>query len=142
MVDARPGYERLLARPLVAVVSTSGRRPRAVPVWYRFDASGETGATQPGRFYIWSDRSRGWVQRLERDPATHIVVAESEVPFAAVLATGEARLVHGDVIEEATRICARYVGEDRAAGYVDRWRALDTIVEVHVASLRAWDRGY
>lgn len=135
-----PATQQLLDRPLVAIVSTAGRAPHAVPVWHRARPTEDGGAV----FTIWSDRSRHWIKRLQRDPAIQIVIAESEAPFAGVIAAGDARLLHDDVLEEAARICGRYISAADTAAYVERWNTLDTIVEITVdpSKLRAWDRGY
>jgi nitroimidazol reductase NimA-like FMN-containing flavoprotein (pyridoxamine 5'-phosphate oxidase superfamily) len=139
MTTLTPATRALLERPLVAIVAVGGgREPHAVPVWYRARVADE------GRivFSVWSDRSRHWIRRLQRDPAIQLVVAESEAPFAGVLASGEARLVHDDVLPEAARICERYIGAEEAPAYIEQWNTLDTIVEVEATRLRAWERGY
>lgn len=136
-MNSPAGALALLERPLVAVVSTAGRTPHAVPVWFRYASAGDYGT-----FWIWSDRSRAWVRRLERDPNVQLVVAESEPPFAAILARGRATLEHRNVLDEAHRICERYLAPADTPAYLEAWRHLDTIVTIEVESLRGWDRGY
>jgi nitroimidazol reductase NimA-like FMN-containing flavoprotein (pyridoxamine 5'-phosphate oxidase superfamily) len=138
MTDLDASITSLLERPLVATIATAGTTPHAVPVWYRHAKSPSGG----DEFRIWSDRSRHWVSRIARNPKVQVVVAESAVPFAGVIASGTALLIGEAVLEEATRICARYVGEGEAPAYVRTWSTLDTIVVVEVEQIRGWARGY
>jgi hypothetical protein len=126
-----------LDEPLTAVLSltTESGAPYAIPVWYRYEE---------GRFHVWSDRSRFWVQRLQADPRAAITVAEHDSPFAAVIARGEFSFRHDrpGVLQEARRICARYVGEDGVDEYVRQWETLDTILTLAPSWIRSWGRGY
>jgi hypothetical protein len=126
-----------LSRPYTAIVSYADRHgaPRAVPVWYRH---------QDGAVTIWSDTSRGWLKALMRDPRCTITVAQNEIPFAAAILRGGATIATGtnDVLEEARRICARYIAPADLDAYMDRWAALDSIVTVRIEESRAWGQGY
>jgi PPOX class probable F420-dependent enzyme len=126
-----------LARPLTAVVSTTGKdgAPRAAPVWFLYEG---------GRVLIWSDAGRGWVRNLARRPQVAITAAEHEPPFAAAVLRGTA-IVQGDRPDAAAvirRITAKYIPAHEVDAYIARFAALTTIVEITVTAARSWGRGY
>lgn len=129
--------QAFLDRPMTAVVSTIGGSgaPHAVPVWYRF---------ANGRFTVWTDSSRRWVRNLQRSPEVSVVVAEHEMPFAAVVARGTAEIAvdQPGTADEIGRIVRRYLPEDEVAGYVAQWSALRTIVRIKSLQVRSWARGF
>ncbi|MDP6606853.1 MAG: TIGR03618 family F420-dependent PPOX class oxidoreductase [Dehalococcoidia bacterium] len=125
-----------LDRPLTAVAGTIGRdgSPHAVPLWYRYDG---------GRFTIWTGESRAWVRNLQRDPRISLTIAEHDRPFAAVLVRGTATVTtSGAALDEARRICARYIEASALDGYVEGFSDLQTIVEVTPDRVASWGRGY
>jgi PPOX class probable F420-dependent enzyme len=127
----------LLARPLVAIVSTTGKdgTPRGTPVW--FLAEGD-------RVFIWTDAGRGWVRNIARAPQVAVTVAEHEIPFAAVLLRGMTQVQRDrpDGAAIIRRLTAKYVPEPDVDAYIAQYAALTTIVEVTVASSVGWGRGY
>lgn len=88
-------------------------RPHVVPVWFVVDGddliftTGEK--TVKGR-------------NLQRDPRVAICVENDTPPFDYVMIEGIARLDHAapDLPHWATRIAARYMGEDQANAYGKR----------------------
>lgn len=126
-----------LALSLTAVVSTVARdgTPRAVPVWFVYEA---------GRVLIWTDAGRGWVRNLARLPVVAITVAEHEPPFAAAVLRGNA-VVQSDRPDAAAvirRITVKYIPAPEVDAYIARFAALTTIVEVTLTAVRSWGRGY
>jgi PPOX class probable F420-dependent enzyme len=93
----------------LATVRADGR-PHLAPVWFVLDGDDllfNTGAgTVKGR-------------NLARDPRLSICVDDDRPPFAFVVAEGRATLIEelADVRHWATRIAARYMGEDEAEDF-------------------------
>jgi PPOX class probable F420-dependent enzyme len=123
--------EGLLDEPLVAVLATNRRDGSVLlsPVWHEW---------RDGGFNVWTDAGGVKARALGRDPRASIVVAESAFPMRAVEVRTEARLIEDGAEEAATRIAARYIGEEKGRAYV---RSTDGVVLVRLApgELRAWD---
>lgn len=122
---------------MTAIVTTVGRtgNPHSVPVWYRF---------AEGSFRVWTDESRAWVKNARRNPLLSVVVAEHEVPFAAVVARGNAEVLIDppELDAEVRAIVKRYIPEAEVDAYIAPWTSLRTIVRIEAANVRAWARGY
>jgi len=136
--DISDELQGILGKPLVAVVGTTNRSgaPHAVPVWFNFD--GEA-------IEIWADTGRAWVKNLQHDPRCSVTIAESDVPFGAVLIRGKAEVVTGDqkaVHAAARRIGARYIPAEDVDGYVQIWATLNAVVRVPAVAVTGWGRGY
>jgi PPOX class probable F420-dependent enzyme len=88
-------------------------RPHAVPTWYAVD----------GRelvFTTWHETIKA--ANLRRDPRATMVVQDPAPPYDYVSIEGEAELI--DDLDEcrriATRLGAKYMGEDRAKAFGER----------------------
>jgi general stress protein 26 len=134
-VSAEQVVHSILDQPIVAIVATGGGWPHAVPVWFRYDVASR-------RILVWSDRSRHWVRRIQANDAVSVVVAQSVAPFGAVVIRGRAKLVHDNVLDEAAKICNRYLPPGDVTAYVQQWATLDTLVAIECGTIRAWSRGY
>ena len=138
MSDVPEELTAILAKPLTAVVGTTSPAgaPHAVPVWFNFDGDA---------IEIWADTSRTWVKNVQREPRCSVTVAESEVPFGAVLIRGPAEVITGDtdaIHAAARRISERYIPAEDIEAYVQTWSALDALVRVPAEVVRGWARGY
>jgi PPOX class probable F420-dependent enzyme len=93
----------------VAVVRRDGA-PMVVPVWFVLDG-GEV------VFTTGSESIKG--RSLRRDPRLSICVDDDRPPFAYVRVDGVADLSEdiGEMLPWATRIGARYMGEDQAEAF-------------------------
>ena len=93
----------------VAVVRRDGA-PMVVPVWFVLDG-GEV------VFTTGSESIKG--RALRRDPRLSICVDDDRPPFAYVRVDGVADLSEdiGEMLPWATRIGARYMGEDQAEAF-------------------------
>jgi len=93
----------------VAVVRRNGA-PMVVPVWFVLDG-GEV------VFTTGSESIKG--RALRRDPRLSICVDDDRPPFAYVRVDGVADLSEdvGEMLPWATRIGARYMGEDQAEAF-------------------------
>lgn len=97
----------------LATVRADGR-PHVAPVWFLLDDAGgivftTSAATLKGK-------------TLRRDPRVSFCVDDESPPFAFVLIEGTAELSEdpGPLLEWATRIGGRYMGEDLAEAYGKR----------------------
>ena len=88
-------------------------RPHAVPTWYEVD----------GRelvFTTWHETVKA--SNLRRDPRVTLVVQDPEPPYDYVSIEGDAELI--DDLDEcrriATRLGAKYMGEDQAEAFGER----------------------
>jgi PPOX class probable F420-dependent enzyme len=106
----------LLAEPArtgkLATVRRDGR-PHVVPVWY--DLEGDTLF-----FTTWHDSVKAG--NMEHDPRVAISVDDETPPFAFVLLEGVAAIEREapDLKYWATRIAARYMGEEQGRRYGER----------------------
>jgi PPOX class probable F420-dependent enzyme len=93
----------------LATVMGSGA-PHVMPVWFVLD--GDDLVITTGR-----DTVKG--RDLRRDGRVSVVVEDDRPPFAFVHLRGRAQVTEGapDLLEWATRIAARYMGEERAGDY-------------------------
>lgn len=93
----------------LATVMRSGA-PHVMPVWFVLD--GDELVVTTGRETV-----KG--RDLRRDGRVSVVVEDDRPPFAFVHVRGRALLAEGapDLLEWATRIAARYMGEPRAEEY-------------------------
>ncbi|WP_280689269.1 PPOX class F420-dependent oxidoreductase [Kitasatospora sp. GAS204B] len=85
-------------------------RPHVAPIWFLLD--GDEIVFNTGRSTV-----KG--RNLARDPRVAICVDDEQPPFAFVLIEGRAELSEElpELRSWATRIAARYMGEDRAEEY-------------------------
>lgn len=93
----------------LGVVRADGR-PHVAPIW--FDLDHETVVFTTG-----SDTIKG--RAIRRDPRVSLCVDDEAPPFAYVRIDGRAEVSEDldDMLLWATRIAARYMGEDQAAAY-------------------------
>ena len=121
-----------LDEPLVAVLATLRRDGSVLlsPVWHEWRGGG---------FNVWVGLEDVKVRHLRRDPRATIVVAESRSPLRGVEVRTTARFVDEGVFETASRIAARYIGEEEGAAYVRSLGGQDVIVRLEPGDLRVWD---
>jgi PPOX class probable F420-dependent enzyme len=93
----------------LATVRTDGR-PHAAPIWY--DLDGETFVFTTGK-----DTVKG--KNLARDARVSLCIDDERPPFHFVVVEGVATIADGDpdLLFWATRLGARYMGEDQAESY-------------------------
>ncbi len=94
----------------LATVRADGR-PHVAPVWFVLDGDELV-------FTTMLSSVKG--KNLSRDPRVMVSVDEESFPYAFVLIQGEARverLSPGELLPWATRIAARYIGEERSEAY-------------------------
>jgi hypothetical protein len=89
----------------VATVRADGR-PHVAPVWFILDGDDVI-------FNTGESTLKG--KTLRRDPRIALCVDDDQPPYAFVLVTGEASLSTDpdELVRSATRIGARYMGDDR-----------------------------
>lgn len=123
--------------PLLGVIATlqASGSPHAVPVWYAWDGHAVT---------IWTGHDRAWVRNLRRDPRAAFTAQQAQPPYAAVIMHGRADVSTpgADIHADIRRIVRRYLPEAECDAYIAAWPRLQTIVRVHPADIRGWDRGY
>lgn len=123
--------------PLLGVIATlgAGGSPHAVPVWYAWDGHAVS---------IWTGHDRAWVRNLGRDPRAAFTAQQAQPPYAAVIMHGRADISGpgADVSSDIRRIAGRYLPAAECDTYIAAWPQLRTIVSVHPATIRAWNRGY
>jgi PPOX class probable F420-dependent enzyme len=115
--------EFVAGQPRTAKLATVRRdgSPHVAPVWVAFDGdeivftTGE--ATVKGR-------------TIARDPRVAMCFDDERPPFSFVIVEGTARIVRDEreKLHWATRIAARYMGEDRAEAYGKRNAVLDELL--------------
>jgi PPOX class probable F420-dependent enzyme len=123
----------LLDEPILAVLATirEDGSPRLSPVWHRW---------RDGAFEVWMGSRGAKARHLRRDPRATILVAEHRPPYRGLEVRGRAEFLPEGVHEIATAIAARYLGDERAAAYVDDNRdGDDVILRVTADTVRAWD---
>jgi PPOX class probable F420-dependent enzyme len=88
--------------------------PMVVPIWFVVDVDGTL------LFTTWRDTIKG--KAIRRDGRVSLCVDEEQPPFAYVRVDGTTTVVEDPELLRhwATRIAARYMGEDRAAEYGER----------------------
>ena len=111
-MDWAEASQFLLAGRRTATIATIGRdgHPHVVPVWFVLD----------GREVVFTTGSESIKGRaLRRDPRLSICVDDDRPPFAYVRVDGVADLSEdvGEMLPWATRIGARYMGEDQAEAF-------------------------
>jgi PPOX class probable F420-dependent enzyme len=109
-------YRRfLLDRSRTAILTTvrADGRPHVTPIW--FDLDGDTLVFTTGENTV-----KG--RNMRRDPRVSLCIDDEEPPFHFVVIEGAAELTaeDPDLLYWATRIGARYMGDERADA--TRWR--------------------
>ncbi|MGW5302934.1 PPOX class F420-dependent oxidoreductase [Streptomyces griseoluteus] len=109
----------------LATVRADGS-PHIAPIWFLLDGDelvfNTGGETVKGR-------------NLARDPRVALCVDDERPPFSFVVLNGQARLSEDldEIRRWATRIAARYMGEDRAEEFGDRNGVPgELLVRVHI----------
>jgi PPOX class probable F420-dependent enzyme len=123
----------LLDEPILAVLATirEDGTPLLSPVWHRW---------RDGGFEVWMGSRGAKARHLRRDPRATVLVAEQRPPYRGLEARGPAESLHEGVREIAVAIAARYLGDERAAAYVeDNGDDDDVILRVTPDVIRAWD---
>jgi PPOX class probable F420-dependent enzyme len=94
----------------LAVVRLDGS-PMVVPIWFAVDDDGSL------LFTTWRDTIKG--KAVRRDGRVSLCVDEEQPPFAYVRVDGTTTIEEDPELLRswATRISARYMGEDKAAEY-------------------------
>jgi PPOX class probable F420-dependent enzyme len=97
----------------LAVVRLDGS-PMVVPIWFVVDDDGSL------LFTTWRDTIKG--KAVRRDGRVSLCVDEEQPPFAYVRVDGSATIEEDPELLRswATRIAARYMGEERAAEFGER----------------------
>ncbi len=106
----------LLAGPRTAKLATvrPDGRPHVAPVWFTLDEDDLI-------FMTMANTVKG--KNLQANPQVAISVDEEKFPFAFVLVEGAVELqslLPGELLPYATRIAARYVGDERSESYGQR----------------------
>ena len=105
----------LLAGTRTGKLATTRRdgRPHITPIWFTLDGDDII-------FTTWHESIKG--RTLRRDPRAALLVDDEQPPFAYVLVEGSVTLSEdlGDLRHWATRIAARYMGEEQAGSYGER----------------------
>ncbi|MEA2716129.1 MAG: hypothetical protein QOI99_446 [Actinomycetota bacterium] len=98
----------------LATVRPDGR-PHVAPIWFVLDQSAEAGDAVV--FTTGAGTVKG--RAIRRDPRLAILVDDETPPFAYVLIEGTAEVSEDldQMLEWATRIGARYMGDERAAEF-------------------------
>ena len=122
----------LLDEPLVAVLATLREDGSVLlsPVWHEW---------RDGGFNVWVGTQDVKARHLRRDPRATIVVAESQSPLRGVEVRTTVRFIDESVFETASRIAARYIGEEEGAAYVKTLGGADVIIRLEPGDLRVWD---
>lgn len=90
----------------LATVRADGR-PHVTPIWFVVDGDDLV-------FNTWHTSAKA--QHLARDPRVSLIVDLEEAPYGYVLVEGTVTITEDldEIVRFATRIGARYMGEDRA----------------------------
>lgn len=117
--------ETFLDKPLLARVSAlfPDGTIQTVPLWYKYDQGDLLLGTQ--------DVTRK-VQNMRRNPSVTVLIDDPQPPYKAVMIIGQARLVYDDVLNTRIAICARYLPESEAAGFVQGLAANYKLVTIRV----------
>jgi len=93
----------------LATVRKNGRA-HVTPIWFVVEGNALV-------FNTWHTSAKA--QHLTRDPRASLLVDLEEPPYGYVLVEGSVVISHdlGEIAAAATRIGARYMGEERAAEY-------------------------
>ena len=97
----------------LATVRADGR-PHVAPIWFVLDGEDLI-------FNTWHSSVKG--KNLQRDGRIALTVDEEVSPYAFVLVEGRVEIVEDNLAESkkwATRIGARYMGEDQAEAFGER----------------------
>lgn len=91
--------------------------PHVTPVWFLIDSDGDT-----DHVVFTTHNSSLKSKALRRDPRFALCVDDQTPPYSYVLFEGEAELTEDpdELLTWATRIGARYMGEERAEAYGKR----------------------
>jgi len=117
--------DRFLSRPLLAKIATllADGSPYVNPVWFLW----EDGALFIGGRKGYGGVSAQWVENLERDPRTAVLIDTDEFPYKRVLITGKAEMQDpppSNWQETDMRMTVKYVGEEEAKRYLSSFPAV------------------
>ena len=100
---------------MLGLVRANGA-PVVTPVWFLVNEGPD------GDYLIFTTVTESLKGRIiRRDPRISLAVDDQRPPYSYVQFTAEARLTHDDeLLDWATRIGGRYMGEDRAAEFGQR----------------------
>jgi hypothetical protein len=97
----------------LATIRDDGR-PHVVPIWFIVD--------KEGLLFMTGEKTVK-ASNIRRDPRVAISVDDQTFPYSYVTIEGEAQILHPEpdtLLEIATEIARRYVGEEQAAQYGQR----------------------
>lgn len=116
----------------LATVRADGR-PHVTPIWFVVDGDDLV-------FNTWHTSAKA--KHLARDPRASLVVDLEEAPYGYVLVEGSVTITDDldEIVRFATRIGARYMGEDRAEEFGARNGVEgELLVRLHMDRLIALD---
>lgn len=129
--------EAFLAETRHAIIGTTNPdgSPRVTPVGFLWDGT---------CFYAIADRQRYWVRRnLRRDPRMTLVVDQGD-DYRAVVASGKAEILDGDIGALTRRILVKYFGAEVGGAYFDEMqRGADgnrVLVSLPPERMQTWQR--
>ena len=120
--------EVLLAEGQICVLATVNPNgsAHAMPMWYLYENGEILFMTGPG-----SQK----VKNVERNASATVVVDRREPPYYAVMVYGDAEVGAALDRGQKFRTVARYLGEDGAKNYLEKYHDNDT-VSIHVRPRR------
>ena len=101
------------------------------PVWQEW---------QDGGFTIFIPADDAKSKHIKRNPQVSVVVAEDLPPYRGIEVRGQARIVAWDLLPIMHRIATRYMGADKAAGFVEAYHGIPMeCLRIEPGKLRVWD---
>ena len=127
--------EALLARPLVAVLSTvdAAGNPRTAPVWFHW---------QDGAAYVFTGRTTLKWRNLQRHPYASLCIDEREPPYSGVILDGPIEESDRSLHELVLGMALRYYGEERGRPFAEAYREGGSAAANAVAFKLTPDRVY
>lgn len=105
----------------LATVQANGH-PHVAPVWFVLDTVTMAGGEERDEILFNTGAGTAKGRALRRDPRFSLCVDDENPPYSFVLLQAEATITEDldEMRAAATRIAARYVGEDQAEAYGNR----------------------